>query len=259
MWLDEFTTQKPQLTFRTPYLNTAGFMGFTPDPKFKALLAQIGAFVTNPISYRPRKAAKIRRVIPYQGGFLLHSGLPNPGLRSVIKIYAARWQRADLPIIVHLIAEDAPSLTQMIRQVETCENVIAIELGFAPQCSLDEVQALTTAAQGELPLIAALMPNQALQWIEDLQSLPLSWLHLSAPRGRIADGDGQLCSGRLYGRSLLPQTTEAVHQLVNGGIQVIAGSGVYSNQDARLLLDEGAGAVALDSVLWLGDGMDVFA
>ena len=135
MWLDEISSGNPVLELSSPYLNAAGFLGFAPDTKANPLWQHLGAFVTNPISALPRKPAESRQVIPYPGGFLMHTGLPNPGFRSVFKKYALRWQRASLPIIVHLIAEEASTLTHMARQLETIENVLAIELGFAPDSS----------------------------------------------------------------------------------------------------------------------------
>ena len=48
----------------------------------------------------------------------------------------------------------------MTRRLETCENVAAIELGFAPGMEKEEIEALILAAQCELPLVACLSLNR---------------------------------------------------------------------------------------------------
>ena len=110
---------KRDLYFSRPVLNASGSLGFTPDTRTGVSLEPFGAFVTNPFSLRPRLPAAKPEVIEYPGGFLLHTGLPNPGLNAGLKKYSAKWSRADLPIIVHLMA-DRPEETQlMVRTLES--------------------------------------------------------------------------------------------------------------------------------------------
>ena len=89
---------KYDLSLAKPILNAAGTLGFVPDPAGPASLAHLGAFVTNPVSLAPRTPAQGLRWQAYPGGFLLHSGYPNPGLRAVVKRYAPAWGRASLPV-----------------------------------------------------------------------------------------------------------------------------------------------------------------
>ena len=81
---------KRDLYFSKPIMNAAGSLGFAPDPRNGIDLDSFGAFITNPISLRPRLPAAQPAVIEFPGGFLLHSGLPNPGLSSVIKKHGAK-------------------------------------------------------------------------------------------------------------------------------------------------------------------------
>ena len=48
---------KFDLTFSAPLLNAAGSLGFAPDPNGPVDLSRFGAFITNPISLRPRLPA----------------------------------------------------------------------------------------------------------------------------------------------------------------------------------------------------------
>jgi len=113
-------------------MNAAGSLGFAPDARVGITLDSFGAFVTNPFSLRPRLPAAKPEIIEYLGGFLLHTGLPNPGFNSGIKKYASRWEKSDLPIIVHLMADRPEETQRMVQMLEIEENVMAVELGFAP-------------------------------------------------------------------------------------------------------------------------------
>ncbi|MQC27390.1 MAG: hypothetical protein DWG76_08105, partial [Chloroflexi bacterium] len=108
---------KRALDFRAPLLNAAGSLGFAPDGRGPVALDALGAFVTNPISRGRRKAAQDSRQEPHPKGLLLHSGWPNPGLTTSLKRFSSRWERADLPIIVHLLGSEAPDLRRMAPRV----------------------------------------------------------------------------------------------------------------------------------------------
>ena len=97
---------KFDLAFDPPLMNAAGSLGFAPDRRGPIALERLGAFVTNPVSLRPRPPAQGARLLTFPGGFLLHSGHPNPGLRRVVQRHAARWARSPLPVVVHLLAEN---------------------------------------------------------------------------------------------------------------------------------------------------------
>ncbi|MEI6290956.1 MAG: hypothetical protein WCP19_11045, partial [Chloroflexota bacterium] len=130
--------QKNNLEFLQPFTNAAGTLGFTPDIKsipniftgkrFEGL----GAFITNPISLRPRQPAKELNLIHYPGGFLLHTGFPNPGFSSVIKKYFSKWAVSRIPIIPHLLLDDSEEGQGMVRKLEDLENILSIEISFEP-------------------------------------------------------------------------------------------------------------------------------
>ena len=241
---------KRDLYFSKPLMNAAGSLGFAPDPRTGFKLDSFGAFVTNPISRRPRLPTAQPALIEYPGGFLLHTGLPNPGLSNVLKNHAARWARADLPIIVHLMADRPEETQHMVRMLENVENVMAAELGFAPLLAADILLITLEMCVGELPLIFSLPNEQVLSLGPRLIQEGAGAISLSAPRGALTTNDGKLTTGRLYGRSLFPRALEIVHSAARLGLPIIGAGGVWTQKDLTDMLSAGAMAVQMDASLW---------
>ena len=84
---------KQDLKFDPPVMNAAGSLGFSPERYTPIDWSKLGAFVTNPISLLPRTPAQGGRFTSYTGGFLLHTGYPNPGFRQVVRRYARKWSQ----------------------------------------------------------------------------------------------------------------------------------------------------------------------
>ena len=156
---------KRDLYFSKPLMNAAGMLGFEP-PRAATPPAGwelgFGAFVTNPLSLRARKPAATPQVCEYPGGLLMHTGLPNPGLSGALAKHAAQWARADLPVIVHLMADRPEETVRMVRSLESIENVMGVELGFAPQLADDIYLLVLEMCQGELPLMVNLPADKML-------------------------------------------------------------------------------------------------
>ena len=248
---------KRDLYFNKPLMNAAGSLGFTPDTRSGVSLEPFGAFVTNPFSLRPRLPAAKPEVIEYPGGFLLHTGLPNPGLNAGLKKYAAKWTRADLPIIVHLMADRPEETQRMVRMLESQENVMAAELGFAPLLADDIISLTLEMCVGELPLIFSLPVEQVLNLGPRLIQHGAQAISITAPRGALSltpnpspIGRGELITGRLYGPSLFPKTLETVFSAIKIGLPIIGSGGVWSKENADAMLSVGALAVQVDAAFW---------
>src|SRR5215510_9837486 len=210
---------KRDLYFGKPLMNAAGSLGFVPDTRAGISLDSFGAFVTNPISLRPRLPTAQPTLIHFPGGFLLHTGLPNPGIHGALKKYSAKWTRSDLPLILHLMADRPEETQNMVRLLETQENVMAVELGFAPLLADDIILLTLEMCVGELPLIFSLPVEQVLALGPRLMQDGAQVISIAAPRGalnHLPPGEGrrrvepvemvrELVTGRLYGPSLFPQ------------------------------------------------------
>jgi dihydroorotate dehydrogenase (NAD+) catalytic subunit len=246
---------KRDLYFSKPLMNAAGSLGFAPDTRLGIAFDSFGAFVTNPFSLRPRKPAAQPEIIEYPGGFLLHSGLPNPGFNAGIKRYAPRWDKSDVPVIVHLMADRPEETQRMVQMLEMHENVMAAELGFAPLLADDILLLTLEMCQGELPLIFSLPVEQVLSLGPRLIQRGAQAISISAPRGalmsprRHSDAD-HLTTGRLYGPSLFPRALETVFSAAKLGLPVIGAGGVWTKENAEAVLFAGALAVQVDAALW---------
>ncbi len=244
---------KQDLTFRHPIMNAAGSLGFTPDLHAPVPWDEFGAFVTNPLSLRPRAAAVQPAVIEYPGGFLLHTGLPNPGFNAGLKKYASYWKDSPLPIIVHIMADRPEETKQMVQTLEGTENIAAVELGFAPLLADDIILITLEMCIGELPLIFSLPPEQVLSLGPRLVQAGAAAISLAAPRGALSQ-NGTIVTGRLLGPSLFPIFLDLVFTAARLGLPIIGSGGVYSQANASMMLEAGALAVQIDSVLWKGWG-----
>jgi dihydroorotate dehydrogenase (NAD+) catalytic subunit len=244
---------KRDLYFNKKIMNAAGSLGFAPD--FRSLedfrsLKEFGAFVTNPFSLHPRLPAAKPTVIEHPGGFLLHTGLPNPGFNAGLKKYASKWSRSELPVIVHLMADRPEETQQMVRALESHDNVTAAELGFAPQLSDDIILLALEMCLGELPLIFSLPIEQVLSLGPRLIQQGAQAISIAAPRGALKPDNSTLVTGRLYGPSLFPQTLETVYSASKIGLPIIGAGGVWTKENAEAMLSVGALAVQVDAVLW---------
>ncbi len=239
---------KHDLYLASPLLNAAGTHGFSPRAGLD-WLGQLGAFITNPISLHHRSPAHDRTLIPFEGGILLHTGLINPGLRHVLNQHAARWAGLPVPVWVHLIASGPEEAAAMTRQLEGLQNVHAVELGLPPEISPAAALSLVKGAHCELPLVVQLPFEQAAQLGPALKGSPAAAFSLAPPRG-LLPGQGRLASGRLLGPALLPQALNVVQSLAKAGCPVIGSGGVTCGDDLRAMLEAGAAAVQLDTLLW---------
>ena len=244
---------KFDLVLNTQIMNAAGSLGFALDTNAPVDFSQLGAFVTNPISPRKRIPASGMRWLEFPGGFLLHTGYPNPGLSGATRRYAPHWGRSPLPVIVHLLVQSPEDVSWMVAQLESLDSVMGIELGLPPETDVGLATKLVSTAIGELPVIARLPLENATELAPALIDFDLAAISLCPPRGALPGLAGEIMHGRIYGPAVFPLALATVEKLVDTGIPIIAGGGVYNPQDIETMLSAGAFAVQLDTALWRGN------
>jgi dihydroorotate dehydrogenase (NAD+) catalytic subunit len=246
---------KYDLEFPTAFMNAAGSLGFAP-PADHLDLARLGAFVTNPISLKPHHPTRSPQIINYPGGFLMHTGYPNLGLKAVLQRYSEQWSRLEIPVIVHLLCERVTDLQVMLTRLENTAGVIAIELGLPPQVDPNMLLALARSISGELPVIMRIPLDHVSNLTDTLAILGgeygVAGFSLGPPRGMLPAGPKRLVHGRLFGPGLFPLALAAVQTLTRLNTPVIGGGGVYSLEQAEAMLASGAAAVQIDAALWRG-------
>lgn len=233
-------------------MNAAGTLGFAPDARSPLDWALFGAFVTNPISQKPRKPAAHHRWQTSPGGAMLHNGHPNPGFRKVLRTYADRWAQSPIPVIAHLLGAEPEVIHRQVIRLEEMENILAVEIGFPDSISAAETGEVLTAARGELPVFARLPLMQATALAPAAMESGASAVSLGPPRGAIPLEDG-ITAGRLYGAELLPLQFAVIRQLAEMDIPVIGAGFITSHTQAAPFRQAGALAVQVDAALWRGE------
>jgi dihydroorotate dehydrogenase (NAD+) catalytic subunit len=244
------STDAPLLELGNGRMNAAGSLGFVPSdsPAFAGL--SLGVCITNPISLRPRKASQVPRLLEFPGGVLLHTGWPNPGLRSAVSSYANAWARAPLPVVLHLLVDDAAALRKAMPRIEELENIAAIELNIPTDASPRLAADLVAAAAGELAVIAQLSLPRAEELADGCLAAGASAVSLGPPRGSLPAADGRLVNGRLYGPAIFAQALAATQTLAKAGVPVIAAGGIEGEAQERACRDAGAIGIQMDVGLW---------
>jgi len=259
MWLDENAPiRKQDLVLDKPFVNAAGALGFAPDLHTMPFLEHLGVFITHPISRLPRTPARSRAYLPFPGGFLMHTGLPNPGICRAISRFKKHWAGASLTVIVHLLVETPETLAEMVRKLEGLENILAVELGLPPTCDAESLISFMEAAEGELPVLVSINPEQVSLFLTQLKLCNPVAMHLTAPRGTLPDADGNLVTGRLYGPAVFPIMLQAAQTLVEAGFSVIADGGIHAGWQVAAMQAAGITAVGLGAALWGVQSEDIF-
>jgi dihydroorotate dehydrogenase (NAD+) catalytic subunit len=255
--IDLAPAHKRGLALASPILNAAGALGFAAEYAGLVDFSRLGAFVTNPITLRPRTPARGEHAREYPGGVLIHTGLPNPGLAEALRQHARAWARLPCPVIVHVAGTTPGEVARCAERLEAAENVAGLELGLDDGVSEAEAGQLIAAAQaGSLPVLARLPLLEALRLGPAAARAGAQALVVGGPpRGTLPLEAGGWLTGRLYGPAIFPLALRAA-QAVAGAVKlpVIGVGGVHTLEDARALLAAGAVALQVDSAVWRHPG-----
>jgi dihydroorotate dehydrogenase (NAD+) catalytic subunit len=242
---------KRDLVIDPPIMNASGMLGFADEGRKRLDFNLMGAFVTNTISFSPRTPAKPPRLLRHPGGFLLHTGLPNPGLSRAISTYQRTWREMPIPVIVNLLAFSADDAARMVQKLEGLENVMAVEL-LVRADPPDEAQALVSAAcTGELPVIARLPLTASVELVNLVFESGAHAVSLGPPRGSMMAPNGELVSGRLYGSAVMALGIEAVQRFApEVDLPILGGCGITTREELASVMEAGAAGVQIDYSLW---------
>lgn len=233
-------------------MNAAGILGFAGEYRGLVDLGRLGAFVTNPVTLNPRSAAHPPNALDLPEGLLIHTGLPNPGVRRVLRRHDKEWQRIGPPVILHLAGTTPAEVALSLEYLERAQGVAGLELGLRDDAAAGETGRLVRAAAGALPLIVRLPLARAARLAPAAVEAGANALTVAAPpRGKASAGDHTV-AGRLYGPGCFAAALEAFQAVaaLDLGLPLIGAGGVYTVENARGLLAAGAAAVQIDAAVW---------
>ncbi len=247
---------KDSVVVQNPVMPAAGMLGYDGTAYRDVIdLGKLGALVTTPLTWKPRRAARGPRVVPIPSGVLIHTGLPNPGVARAIKQYAGRWAGSVVPVIVHLAATTPEDVAHAAAALDRVEAVAGIELGLHDSVAPADVINLVGAVldNTQRPLLVRVPLHNALALALAAQEAEAGGVVVaSPPRGTARDSaSGQLVGGRIFGPWLHTLTLRAVGQVARAlDIPVIGSGGAHSADDAREFIAAGAVAVQIDTLAW---------
>ncbi len=242
---------KRDLILAPPIMNAAGTLGFSDESRGLVDHTRLGAFVTNAVSLSPRRPAHGRRFARIPGGFLLHTGHPNPGLSAVLRMHRSRWASLPCPVIVHLLARTPEEAQTLVERLEGVDEADGVELSL-PMTSVEETyEMVSSAAQRLFPLLARLPLDAPVENAQAAQGAGADAVSLGPPRGALPGSGEEAFQGRIYGPSLFPMAYRAAERLSpRVDCPVLVGGGIYREDQIDALLRAGASGVQLDAVLW---------
>ena len=133
--IDLAPRHKHGLALSGPVMNAAGILGFTREYRGLVDPTHLAAFVTNPLTYKPRTPAHGPNAVALPEGLLVHTGLPNPGVRQALRRWDKEWQRLGVPVILHLAATTPAEMVHSLDLIERAQGVSALELGLRDDIS----------------------------------------------------------------------------------------------------------------------------
>ena len=250
--IDLAPKHKHGLALGSPVMNAAGILGFAREYRGVLDPAHLAAFVTNPLTFKPRTPAHPPNAVELADGLLVHTGLPNPGVRQALRRWDKEWRRLGVPVIVHLAATTAAETVHSLDLIERAQGVAAIELGLRDDVSDFETSQLVRAALGGPPLLVRLPLARTAELAAAALQAGADALTVAAPPRVETRVEAQSVRGRLYGPGCLAGALDAVRAVaaLNLGRAIVGAGGIYSVADAQAMLEAGAVAVQIDAAIW---------
>jgi dihydroorotate dehydrogenase (NAD+) catalytic subunit len=250
------------LSLPNPVMIASGCGGYGNAYQQVLDLSAFGAIVTNPITLRPRRGPNQPRVVETKGGFILHVGEQNLGVKRVIQQYQSVWTHLGSLLIVHLPADEPDDLRRTARALSSLETpqgqtvIAAVELGIPPLAEPQDLVRWVAAVQegSPLPLLVKLPVSAPIEMAEAVANVHADALVIGAPPTGTAPaptGAGVI-AGQLFGPAL---HSLALRQLclVKSWVDLplVAAGGIHTLAEVQAFLQAGAAAVQLDSLLFI--------
>ena len=252
---------KRGLHLANPVMNAAGVMGFAAEYRRLVDFGALGAFVTNALTATARTPARPPNVVELPDGLVIHTGLPNPGVRAALRRYAHEWRRLGalgVPVVVHLAATTPGEVRRSVERLEREEAVSGLELGLREDVSAAEAAPLVRAAVGNLPLMVQVPFGRAPELVQTIIQAGADAVVASALPRVSVEAAGQTVTGRRYSPVDFAEALAALQVGVveaAGAVPVVGSGGIWGLEQARATLAAGASAVQIDGAVWRDPGL----
>jgi dihydroorotate dehydrogenase (NAD+) catalytic subunit len=243
-------------------LNASGCLDARTAP---AVARSLDAFVTKTVTPLAREGNPPPRIAETEHGMLNSIGLQNPGIDEFLLSHLPRLAGLGVPIWVSVGGFSAADYVLVCERLDERDEVEVVELNLscpnveeAPETSAELVRAARSATSK--PLYAKLSPAtwdiaETARAVADAGSDGLSLVNTI--RGLAIDPQTRrstlaLGAGGYSGPALAPialACVDASRRAVD--LPIVGMGGVFSGRDARDLLDAGAQAIALGTVLFV--------
>ncbi len=244
------------LSLANPVLIAAGCCGYGVAYRHLVDLSVFGAIVTGPITLRPRRGRPQPRLVETKAGFILDTGLQNPGVKRVIRQNEKLWGSLDVPLIAHLPADEPDDLRRTARAVAGTDKIAAIELGIPPDAAPADIKHWVKAVRDGclLPVLIKLPLLTAVDLVEAAVKASADALVIGSPPPGAArlPTTAQMVHGYLYGPAVHNQVLHQLQTLKElTELPLIAVGGIHALADAQAFIEAGAAALQIDSLLWV--------
>ena len=135
---------------------------------------------------------------------------------------------------------------------------MAVELRLPPDCEPRDLFDYLDAAQGELPVVVCLNPEQVIKLEDTIPDVQCAALHLVQPRGSLPSRTGEIVSGRLSGPGNFPVMLYTARQMVERRVPLIVDGDAIHPWQVKALQEIGVSAIGFGGILWQADTNAIF-
>jgi dihydroorotate dehydrogenase (NAD+) catalytic subunit len=255
------------LRLRTPILMASGTFGYGFDaPQIDR--SPLGGIITKGTTLRPRSGNPPTRIAETPSGMLNAIGLQNPGVDHVASVFAPRWTRFGMPVIVNVAGDSIEDYVAVARRLNGVSGVAGLELNISCpnvasglQFGVDPELAARVAgavrAVWGLHLMVKLTPNVTdivaiAKAVEAAGADSLSAINTYVGMSFDVQRRRPLlenATGGLSGPAIKPLALRAVWE-VSGAVRipVVGIGGIFNASDALEFMLAGAAAIQLGTV-----------
>lgn len=250
------------LTLRNPLMVAAGCGGRELHPYTP--LDSVGALVSRSITLTARTGAPLPRLVESPAGLLHATGHPNPGLDAFLAVELPELVRLGARVVVSVAGAQLGDLAEIGRRLGQLPGVAAIEVDLAtPDAAAHglfearepfQVAGAVGAVARELPpgvpVLAKLRPDAA-RVVEAARTAAEAGARAVVVGGAVpaAFPDGRPAGLSGPAIAAVSRRCVALVRAALPDLDVVAGGGVATADDARALLDLGAVAVQVGAAV----------